>query len=71
MPKVLVLKRDVTQKECPWLDADLLKGTAVWSYHGATYGVVSAVGRAVTAKAAESPFFELPVDALEEKEQKK
>ena len=64
MPKVLVLTRDVPQEECPWLDADLKAGTPVWSYNGPTYGVVQPSGIAVTAKAAESPFFEIPADAI-------
>ena len=66
MAKVLKTTRLVTMDECPWLDADLPKGTMVWSYSGATYGVVSPCGVAVTAKAAESPCFELPSDALKE-----
>ena len=64
MAKVLGLSRDVSQGECPWLDRDLPKGTQVWSYSGTTYGVVSPRGVAVTAKVAETPFFELPADAL-------
>lgn len=63
----LTLTRDVTRHECPWLDEDLKKGTPVWSYHGHTYGVVSPRGIAVTAKAAETPFFELPSNALSQK----
>ncbi len=64
MSKVLILKRDVPQSECPWLDADLKKGTTVWSYEGYTYGVVTPSGVAVTAKAAETPFFEVPADSV-------
>jgi len=64
MSKVLILTRDVTQNECPWLDADLPKGTTVWSYDGYTYHVVSPAGIAVSAKAAEMPFFEIPADAV-------
>ena len=62
--QILVLNRDVTQHECPWLDADLPKGTAVWMYEGATYGCVRPDGLAVTAKAAETPFFEIPRNAV-------
>lgn len=64
MPKILTLKRDITQIECPWLDRDLKSGESVWSYEGHTYGVVQPSGIAVTAKAAESPFFELPADSV-------
>lgn len=66
MARVLTTTRLVTQQECPWLDADIPVGITVWSYSGATYGVVSPRGVAVTAKAAETPFFELPADALKE-----
>ena len=69
MSKVLRLKRNVTQRECPWLDRDLPAGTPVFTYYGPTYGVVSPNGIAVTVKAAESPFFEIPADALDMKEQ--
>jgi hypothetical protein len=62
--KALTLKRDVTQKECPWLDADLPKGTQVWIYDGPTYGVVTSNGIAVTAKVDETPFFEIPQNAV-------
>jgi hypothetical protein len=64
MSKVLVLIRDVPQTECPWLDRDLKAGETVWSYTGPTYGVVSPDGTPVTAKAAETPFFELPADSV-------
>lgn len=64
MPRILVLNRDVTVEECPWLDADLIAGTVVWSYDGYTYGCVRPSGIAVTAKAAETPFFEVPEDAI-------
>lgn len=64
MPKTLVLTRPVTIAECPWLDADLAEGTVVWSYDNCTYGCVSPGGIAVTAKAAETPFFEVPEDAI-------
>ena len=64
MTKVLTLTRPVTQLECPWLDADLATGTQVWSYHGFDYGCIGPTGIAVTMKAAETPFFEVPLDAV-------
>lgn len=64
MSRVLVLVRDVTQEEAPWLDRDLKAGETVWSYSGHTYGVISPQGIAVTAKVAETPFFEIPLDAV-------
>ena len=62
--KVLVTTRTITQQECPWLDMDMPSGTAVWEYNGCVYGCISSTGVAVTAKAAETPFFEIPADAL-------
>ena len=62
--KILTLIRKVTQEECPWLDRDYESGETVWSYHGAVYGCIGPAGVAVSAKAVESPFFELPSSAL-------
>lgn len=64
MSKILVLTRDVTIAECPWLDRDLKAGETVWRYDGHTYGCVQPSGVAVTLKAAETPFFEVPRDAI-------
>ena len=65
MPKILVLTRDVPVMECPWLDRDLKAGETVWQYDGRTYGCVQPSGIAVTMmKAAETPFFEVPRDAI-------
>lgn len=64
MAKTLILTRDVTVDECPWLDRDLKAGDVLWSYDAYTYGCVSPGGIAVTAKAAETPFFEVPADAV-------
>lgn len=64
MAKVVRLKRAVTQAECPWLDRDLPAGTPVFTYLGPTYGVVTPKGVAVTMKVAETPFFEIPADAI-------
>lgn len=46
-------------------DDVLTKGTLIYSYSGATYGCVSRDGEAVTMKAGETPFFEVPADAVE------
>ena len=58
------LKRDVTKKECPWLDKDIPKGTVLFSYEGSTYGVISFSGVAVTLKSEELESFEVPKDAV-------
>lgn len=62
----LILSRDVSKLECPWLDNDMPKGMAVWSYEGCTYGCISGNGRAVSLVDGETPFFELPRNALKE-----
>jgi hypothetical protein len=64
MPKLLTRVRNVSQRECPWLGQDMKAGEHVWSYTGHTYSAVSPTGTPVTAKAAETPFFELLTDAL-------
>ena len=60
----LILTRDVSRLECPWLDADMVKGQSVWTYEGCTYGCVSDNGRAVSIIDGKTPFFELPREAL-------
>lgn len=59
----LSLTRDVLKSECPWLERDMKKGEFVFTYDGCTYGCIGA-GIACTAKPGETPFFELPADAL-------
>ena len=59
------LIRDVTKKECPWLDRTFKEGEILYKYTGYTYGCIDE-GLAVSEKLNETPFFELPYDALEE-----
>ncbi len=59
----LVLNRDVTKKECPWLPRTLRYGEAVYAYDGPTYGCIGS-GIAVTFEEDKAPFFELPRSAL-------
>ena len=66
---VVVLKRDVTKRECHWLDRDLMAGERFRVYGGHTYGAISPVGIAVTDVDDENgPFMELPKDAVREDE---
>ena len=58
------IKRDVTKKECPWLDKDIPKGTEVFVYNGPTYGCVSSNGIAVTQHDGVDSFFEIPRDSI-------
>jgi len=62
--KKFQLTRDVTKKECDWLDRDYKKGEIVYEYPLYTYGRISNEGVACSDKDSESPFFELPADAL-------
>jgi hypothetical protein len=59
-----MLKRDVTPEECHWLREPHFAGDIVFSYHGPTYGCISPAGIACTKMPEETPFFELPRDAL-------
>jgi hypothetical protein len=59
------LNRDVTIKECPWLERDMKRGYQVWRYFGFTYGCVSPNGIAVTHDKDETPFFELPLGSID------
>lgn len=67
----LVLLRDVTQLECPWLDFDLKKGDNVYFFTGLTYNCISKGGIACF-KYPICDFFELPISSVavrhEEKE---
>ena len=70
MEKVTLKKfrliRNITLNECDWLDRDYKKGEIVFEYPLYTYGVVSSKVVACSEKDSESPFFELPKDALKE-----
>ena len=62
-PKFL-LTRDVPRTECPWLDRDYKKGEEVFEYPLYTYGHISLQSVACSDKDGESPFYELPINAL-------
>lgn len=61
----LKIIRDVTKKECPWLEKDIKAGTEVYPYTGHTYGCITSKGAPVTFGPHQLPFFEVPIDALE------
>lgn len=75
MSKTYRLTRDVSQSDCEWLDFDLKAGDIVFSYEGNTYGCISPAGKAFYKRMLcrinqkdvirNSPFFELPRDAVE------
>lgn len=59
-----MLNKDVTKKECPWLDKDLKKGKVVYEYTGYTYGVIGRMGVAVSDQSGKGPFYEVPCSAI-------
>lgn len=60
----MIVTRDITPRECPWLEKTVLEGTAVFQYPGPTYGLISPDGVAVTLEPITPPFFQLPRAAL-------
>ncbi len=62
---IKILTRDVTTKECEWLERDFKRGEIVFPYSGATYGCISYGGSAFTLEDGKTPFFELPNDAVQ------
>jgi hypothetical protein len=62
--KKFQLIRDVTVNECKWLDRDYKRGEIVFEYPLYTYASIGNEGIACSEKDSESPFFELPKDAL-------
>ncbi|KKN88708.1 hypothetical protein LCGC14_0245990 [marine sediment metagenome] len=60
----LVLTRDVSIGECPWLDKDMKKGDMVYEYKEYTYGCITNNGVACSKEEEETPFFELPIDSV-------
>lgn len=59
------LTRDVTRAECPWLEADLPRGTVLRYFDGCTYGCIS--NRGIPASQdGNYPFFEIPDNAWRE-----
>lgn len=55
--------RDVTRKECRWLESDVPAGTVLYEYWGYTYGCIH-TGIAMSKEPGKEPFFEMPRDAL-------
>ena len=59
------LTRTVTQEECPWLDRTYKEGEEVFKYTNYTYGCITQYGVACCDVEDETPFFELPMSALD------
>ena len=60
----LLLTRDVTPAECPWLSRTFIKDEIVYRFDGYTYGCISPGGIACSLDGA-FPFFELPRSAVD------
>lgn len=66
MERAFRITRRIDRSEQPWMDDDdvIEKGEVVYSYGGMTYGCIGK-GNAVTRTRGQTPFFEVPRDALE------
>lgn len=65
MPQEYILIRDVTRKECPWLERNFIKGEIVYECLKHTYGCVTDKGIACTeSSSGDYPFFELPKNSI-------
>ena len=62
--KPMTLERDVTKSECPWLKADLPKGTVVYYFDGETYDCLTDEGMPVTLTKEDTQFWEVPRSAV-------
>jgi hypothetical protein len=63
--KPVKILRDVTTKECPWLDKTIKKGTIMFEFTGHTYGCCSSDGTPLTHDPdGEIPFMEVPNNAI-------
>lgn len=65
----LRLTRTIDEREQPWMADGAIKrvpkGVIVYPYGGCTYGCISDGGIAVSFEPGETPFFEVPRDAVE------
>ena len=65
MSKQIKLNRDLSPTDFPWLSRPYIKGEIVYLYNGVTYGCIGHNGIAVSEVENETPFFEIPRDAVE------
>lgn len=64
MAKEFTITREVTQKECSWLNRTFTKGELVY-YTPDTYGCATPEGTMITEYPEEGCGYEIPNDALE------
>lgn len=58
------LNRDVTTRECYWLDKDYKKGTSLTDFTGCTFGCIGDYGEPVVLDGNKF-FLEIPSDAID------
>jgi hypothetical protein len=67
----LRMTRTVDEREQPWMGDEgasiktVPEGAVVYEYRGYTYGCISPGGIAVSFEPGETPFFQVPADAVE------
>ena len=65
MQREYTATRDITVEMCPWLDEDIPNGAILYEYWGATYGCIGPGGIAMSFLPDQTPFFEVPYEAVE------
>lgn len=63
MTTEMTINRELSEGE-NYSGRALKQGETVYLYHGCTYGCITSRGAAVTFVEDETPFFEVPEDAL-------
>ncbi len=61
---IFIVWRKLSRRECPWLERDCHPVEVFYLYEGPTHGCVSSFGLAVTEVYGETPFLEIPKNAL-------
>ena len=63
-PIIYIAVRDVEIEECHWLHKPVKKGEILYGYSGPTYGCIGAGSVVTRDQQGNTPFFELPSDAI-------
>lgn len=59
----VLITREVSHSECPWLPRPLAEGEILYEYVGYDYGVITPAGVALS-ETGDTPFFEVPRTAI-------
>lgn len=67
MERTFKMTRAIDKREQPWMDGDCVveQGAIVYEYLGHDYGCIGPKGIAVSYVRGETPFFEVPANAVE------